>query len=110
MGAAFGAHHAGELSYVFGTMSEDTGAWTDVDRHVSDRLMSYWVQFAATGNPNHEGLPEWPSYDEGTERFLTLAEETVSEAGLHERGGALFDQFESYRRGASPAVPTSGGN
>ncbi|MGS0525163.1 carboxylesterase family protein [Zobellia nedashkovskayae] len=22
-----------------------------------------WINFAKTGNPNHSGLPEWPSYN-----------------------------------------------
>ncbi|MNL80714.1 Phenmedipham hydrolase [compost metagenome] len=23
-----------------------------------------WVNFARTGNPNHEGLPDWPEFTE----------------------------------------------
>jgi para-nitrobenzyl esterase len=29
-----------------------------------------WVEFARTGNPNHSGLPHWPSYD--TEKRATM--------------------------------------
>ena len=29
------------------------------DYELSERMVSYWTNFAKTGNPNGEGLPEW---------------------------------------------------
>ncbi len=113
MGTMFGAHHASELSYVFGTMAAAAGVtWTDADRQVSDRMMDYWTEFAASGDPNREGLPAWPSFEDATGRYLTLAEPTVSGTGLHRDGAALFDQFEAHRRSESHAGhgSSSGGN
>lgn len=110
-GATLGSHHASELVYVFGTMTAPgaeagerplalgtEGAWTDVDRQLSDRMMSHWTQFAATGNPNRDGLPGWPAYDVATDDFLTLNEQVMTGAGLHQEGARLFDAFEASRR------------
>ena len=35
-------------------------------------MSGYWVQFAASGNPNRRGLVEWPRYDRESERYLEL--------------------------------------
>lgn len=36
----------------------------NADHKIADLLSSYWVNFAATGNPNGAGLPQWPSAGE----------------------------------------------
>jgi len=38
--------------------------WTDLDAKVSEALSSYWVNFAANGDPNGNGLVKWPAYDD----------------------------------------------
>jgi para-nitrobenzyl esterase len=60
-----GARHAGEIEYVFGTLdSVPNVSWQPEDRKLSDLMMSYWTNFARSGDPNGVGLPEWPKYSQ----------------------------------------------
>ncbi len=67
-----GAPHASEIPYVFGTLDTRWGAESasPEDQSISRLMNSYWIHFAKTGNPNGEGLPEWPLYSPKTERLI----------------------------------------
>ena len=65
--------HSSELWYMFASLrrSADGTAnvpparpWTEWDEILADIMSSYWANFIKTGDPNGEGLPEWPASDE----------------------------------------------
>jgi para-nitrobenzyl esterase len=57
-----GAYHGSEINYVFGNLYATDLPWTANDHRISDIMSSYWTNFAATGNPNGEGLPAWSAF------------------------------------------------
>lgn len=67
-----GSPHCAEMPYLFGRV--DTGErnpffpyhWVGADYDFMELIQNYWYNFAATGNPNGENLPQWKKY---TEKF-----------------------------------------
>ena len=57
-----GAYHSADLAYVFNNVGLVGTGWEEYDVRLADMISSYWVNFAKTGDPNGEGLPEWPKY------------------------------------------------
>jgi para-nitrobenzyl esterase len=80
-GESLGAYHSAEIGYVFGT-KERWLPLEPVDHQLSDAMARYWVQFAATGDPNVDGLPAWPAYESAGDRHLELGSTIAPSAGL----------------------------
>jgi para-nitrobenzyl esterase len=57
-----GAYHSAEIEFVFGMLDSKALPWRPEDFRLSEQMGSYWSNFAKTGNPNGEGLPNWPPY------------------------------------------------
>ncbi len=73
------AFHSDDIEYVFGVLDTRPGAvWRPEDRKLSEQMMSYWTNFAKTGDPNGAGLPAWPRYDKTNEVMHLDADSTAS--------------------------------
>ncbi|MGN7203164.1 carboxylesterase/lipase family protein [Pedobacter sp. SAFR-022] len=69
----FGAAHASEIPYVFDNLSSWNGATiAPKDKEVAKMMNTYWVNFAKTGNPNGNGVPEWPGYAPNEARVMEI--------------------------------------
>jgi para-nitrobenzyl esterase len=69
-----GAYHAGEIAYVFNNLNPQNALLQDVDRKLAETMMSYWVNFATTGDPNGKGLPAWTPYSRDAEPYLDFGD------------------------------------
>ena len=54
----YGAFHGAELPYVFDTHDEWL-PFDEIDKNLTKIMLSYWVEFAKSGNPNSTTSPSW---------------------------------------------------
>jgi para-nitrobenzyl esterase len=68
---SLGAHHGAELGYLFQNVARrnDEG-----EKRIAHAIGRYWINFAATGNPNGAHVPEWPAYRTDAEEVLDFGE------------------------------------
>jgi para-nitrobenzyl esterase len=71
---AFGACHALEMPFVFGTLDAPTqdrfaGKGPEVET-LSHNMMDAWINFARNANPGHRVLGEWPRFDESRRTMI----------------------------------------
>ena len=92
MGSQHGAEIAYALNWVNGTGSTQA-KWEDLDKTLADQVSSYWVNFAATGNPNGKGLPQWPVFNAKDEQLLSIGDKIEIGPVPHQAG---LDFYEGY--------------
>ena len=54
-----GNWHSGEEVYLYGNIPEESKLYDENDRHLSDVMKGYFVNYIKTGDPNGEDLPLW---------------------------------------------------
>ena len=68
-----GAYHASEIQYLFDTPESPVPATLNAQQSaLADAMVTYWTDFARTGDPNASSGPAWPTYQADTEQFQSL--------------------------------------
>ncbi|MEH6406730.1 MAG: carboxylesterase family protein [Leeuwenhoekiella sp.] len=93
-----GAPHASEIEYALGNLDYiEAREWTDDDHKVSETIEDYFANFIKTGNPNGEGLPQWPAANANDDEPEVMIINTESKAvkATHDDRYRFLDGFYS---------------
>ncbi len=75
-GRRLGACHGIEIPFVFGTLQDPALRslipFAPKARKLSGRMQRAWLEFAKSGDPGHDDLPDWAPYD-GSGATMRLA-------------------------------------
>jgi para-nitrobenzyl esterase len=68
---AEGSGHGSDVPFAFQTLA---GRRTPsaADLALSDKISSYYVNFAMTGDPNGKGLPQWPAFTDKNQQVMVF--------------------------------------
>jgi para-nitrobenzyl esterase len=65
-----GAHHGADVPFLFQRVVGESERRMGISRTIG----RYWINFAATGNPNGQGLPTWPAYRADDDEMVDFGE------------------------------------
>ena len=68
-----GAYHDSEQQYLMNvSLFPFPPSFTLDQQQLSQTMITYWTNFAKTGDPNSAGVPTWPPYSSVTDQFQSL--------------------------------------
>ncbi len=88
----FGAIHAVELPFVFGSFGAIPGFSPDATTlNLSAQMNAAWGRIAAEGDPNAPGFPEWPVYNPVADRTLVWDATSAAVDGIRTQNCNFWD-------------------
>jgi para-nitrobenzyl esterase len=90
-GGIFGATHALEVGFIFGTMDDNfCGTGHDADR-LSESMQDAWTAFARTGNPSCKSMGLWPDYGKDRNAMI-ISKECHVEKAIYEAERRVWER------------------
>ena len=93
-----GASHKAEIPYVFRNLGGGGAEARRENNALSDLMSSYWVNFAASGNPNGAGLPVWPAFDDREMKTMIFGHDAGSGPVPNLEKLQALDSYYAWRR------------
>jgi len=94
----YGSPHAQDVSYVFQHLDTKNPEMTKTDFEISDAMSTYWTNFAKFGNPNGNGVPEWPAFSEANPKVMYFSQKPFVGPVPSAESLKVLDKYFEWRR------------
>lgn len=98
-----GSPHGQDVPYVFQHLNTSRGlrgqrTITKSDQDISEAMAAYWTNFAKYGDPNGDGLPEWPAFSDDNPVVMHFSQTPHTGAVPDAESLKALDAYFSWRR------------
>ena len=104
----YGAFHAAEIGYVFGTLEQFGASPGPADEALSDAVSDIWVRFATTGDPNGGDLETWEPFTADNEAYMEIGRTLEAKSHLRMEKMDLIERSFAARRAGQGGVTSTG--
>ena len=110
-----GTPHGADVPFVFEHVGGPNREPAPGDQQLSETVAAYWTNFAKRGDPNGQGLPQWPPFRDNNAVVMYLKQPTHTGAVPSEEGLKGLEAYFAWRRTAEgeaavrPKEQASGG-
>ncbi len=91
--SGFGPVHGAEMPYIFRNLAAYDWEWTAQDETMLDLASRYWINFAKAGDPNGDGLPQWPQFSGSNGPAMRIGDTVAPNEPLRRERFAVLDDY-----------------
>jgi para-nitrobenzyl esterase len=94
----YGSPHGQDVGFVFQHLNPNSQNATNTDQQISEAMATYWTNFAKYGQPNGNGVTEWPAFSDGNPVVMYFSQ--TPHTGPVPSASALkvLDEYFKWRR------------
>jgi para-nitrobenzyl esterase len=93
-----GSPHGQDVAYVFGHLNASSSRTTKTDLEISEAMITYWTNFAKRGNPNGEGVSEWPAFSDANPVVMYFSQTPHTGPVPSANSLMVLDKYFAWRR------------
>ncbi|MEO8887665.1 MAG: carboxylesterase family protein, partial [Mucilaginibacter sp.] len=96
--AGYGSPHGQEVAYVFGVINPNSPQTSKTDLEISDKMGTYWTNFAKYGDPNGAGVTTWPAFSDKNPTLMYFSQTTHTGPVPSASSLNVLDEYFKWRR------------